>query len=89
LIENAKVDAELYQALNNGHQLLFLRKRLPTVGNYNIWPFVTMAFFQQLQTTIRIQVGVMFIYRVLSDLIIRMLPMSIGIKEKDSFPFLP
>jgi len=58
LIENAKPDAELYEALNNGYQLISQQEGLPTVGNsLNVWPFVTSALFQQLQSTIRIRVS--------------------------------
>ena len=62
LIENAKPDAKLYQALDKGYQLIPKGKRLPNVGSSNIWPFVTMAFFQQLQSTIRIQVSGLHVY---------------------------
>ena len=57
LIEEAKPGTDLHQAINDGIALVTNHpKRLPSVGNYNIWPFVTFGFVVQLQFNISIDV---------------------------------
>jgi len=58
LIDEANPGKELHGAIDIGHQLAAGHpKRLPSIGAFNIWPFVTYAFFRQLQFQIDVEVS--------------------------------
>lgn len=54
LIKEATPGTELHQAINEGLEIVI--NRLPDGGDFNIWPFVTKAFFHTLDCAIYLNV---------------------------------
>jgi len=67
LIKEGKPGTCLHQAINEGLTLVANHpKLLPSGGDFNIWPFVTYAFFEQLQHELSIEVCLRFMDRTRS-----------------------
>ena len=57
LIKEAKPGTELHQLISTGLELVINHStRLPSGGEFNIWPFVAWRFFWELQFWISIGV---------------------------------
>ena len=54
LIEEAKPGTDLHRAIDDG--LALVVNHLPSGGDFNIWPFVTSYFFDQLHFKILLDV---------------------------------